>query len=213
MPANYLYCAMGSGHWIDILQQQFAATTPWEWIAVIAGVIQVFLARANSVWTYPAGIISTAIYIYLMATVGLYAESSLNVYYLIMSIYGWVHWLRKKSESELPITHANTSEWMIAVAIILIGWLAMWQVLDRYTDSNVPLIDAWVSASAWAGMWLLARRKIENWLVLNLSNLFAMPLLVYKGMYLTSLLTLILFIVAIFGFIEWRRLYKQQKQS
>lgn len=148
-----------------------------------------------------------------MSNVGLYAESFLNVYYLIMSIYGWVHWLRKKNEPALPISHTNPKEWMISGAIIFLGWLLMWQVLDRYTDSNVPLWDAWVSATAWAGMWLLARRKIENWLVLNVSNLFAIPLLVYKNMYLTSVLTLILFIVAIFGFIEWRRLYKQQQQN
>lgn len=204
---------MDAGHWIDTLQQQVAATTLWEWIAVIAGITQVLLARANSVWTYAAGIVSTTIYIYLMANVGLYAESFLNGYYLVMSIYGWVHWLRKKNEPALPITHANTREWFISGAIIFIGWLLMWQVLDKYTDSNVPLWDAWVSATAWAGMWLLARRKIENWLVLNVSNLFAIPLFVHKNMYLTSVLTLILFIVAIFGFIEWRRLYKQQQQN
>lgn len=202
---------MDTGHWIDMLQQQIAATTPWEWIAVIAGIIQVLLARVNNVWLYPAGIVSTTIYIYLMTSAGLYAESFLNLYYLVMSIYGWVHWLRKKNEPQLPITHTNNREWLVSAAIISIGWLLMWQVLDRYTDSNVPVWDAWVSATAWAGMWLLAKRKIENWLLLNLSNLFAIPLFIYKGMLLTSILTLILFIVAIFGYIEWRKLYKQQR--
>lgn len=204
---------MDAGHWIDVFQEQIAATTPWEWIAVIAGIMQVLLARVNNIWLYPAGIVSTTIYIYLMTSAGLYAESFLNLYYLIMSIYGWIHWLRKKSEPVLPITYTNEREWKISGAIVFIGWLLMWQVLDKYTDSNVPLWDAWVSATAWAGMWLLAKRKIENWLLLNLSNLFALPLFIYKGLLLTSFLTLILFIVAIFGYIEWRRSYKQQQQN
>jgi nicotinamide mononucleotide transporter len=202
---------MDTGHWINTLQEQIAITTPWEWIAVIAGITQVLLARVNNVWLYPAGIVSTTIYIYLMTSTGLYAESFLNLYYLIMSIYGWVHWLGKKNEPALPVTHTNTREWMISGAIIIIGGLVMWQVLDRYTDSNVPIWDAWVSATAWAGMWLLAKRKIENWILLNLSNLFAIPLFIYKGLLLTSVLTLILFVVAIFGYIEWRKLYKQQQ--
>jgi len=204
---------MDAGHWIDMLQEQMAATTPWEWIAVIAGVTQVLLARVNNVWLYPAGIVSTTIYIYLMTSAGLYAESFLNLYYLIMSIYGWVYWLRKNNQPPVPITHTNKREWLISASIVFIGWLLMWLVLDRYTDSNVPVWDAWVSAAAWAGMWLLARRKIENWLLLNLSNLFAIPLFIYKGLLLTSFLTLILFIVAIFGYIEWRKLYRQQRAA
>ncbi len=202
---------MDAGHWLDLLQEQIAATTPWEWIAVIAGIIQVLLARVNNVWLYPAGIVSTTIYIYLMTNAGLYAESFLNLYYLVMSIYGWMHWLRKQNGPALPITHTNNREWLISGAIVFIGWLVMWQVLDSYTDSNVPLWDAWVSATAWAGMWLLAKRKVENWLLLDLSNLFAIPLFIYKGLLLTSFLTLILFIVAIFGYIEWRKLYRQQQ--
>jgi nicotinamide mononucleotide transporter len=204
---------MDIAQWLTTLWQQALATGCLEWIAVIAAVAQVLLARANSVWLYPAGIVSTILYIYLMATAKLYAESLLNAYYLVMSIYGWLHWLRKKNEATLTITKTNRREWSIAIAIIAIGWLLMWWVLDKYTDSNVPVWDAWVSATAWAGMWLLARRKIENWLLLNLSNLFAIPLFLYKGLALTAALTLFLFIVAIFGYIEWRKIYKAQQKE
>ena len=146
-----------------------------------------------------------------MSNAGLYAESLLNGYYLVMSVYGWMHWLRKKDQPELPITHANRQQWGITISIIVIGWALMWWVLDSYTDSNVPAWDAWISATAWAGMWLLARRKLENWILLNLSNLFAIPLFIYKGLPLTACLTVFLFIVAIFGYIQWRKLYKSQR--
>jgi len=82
-------------------------------------------------------------------------------------------------------------------------------LLKKFTTSTVPLWDAWVSSTAWAGMWLLARRKLENWILLNISNLFAIPLLCYKKLILFSALTLFLFIVAFFGFFEWLAIWKR----
>jgi len=181
-----------------------------EWIAVVTAVAEVLLARNNNVWLYPSGVISTIITIYLMANSRLYGESFLNLYYLVMSVYGWYHWLKKKGQPALPITHATHSEWLISAAIVLLGWLLFYVVLTK-AHSSSPAWDAWVSATAWAGMWLLARRKIENWLLLNLSNLFAIPLLVYKKLPLLACLTLFLFIVAIFGYYEWKKIYQSQK--
>jgi nicotinamide mononucleotide transporter len=195
---------------IDTIKEQAAGTGIWEWIAVLAGVAEVLLARANKVLLYPAGIISVLITIVLYIQGGLYAESFLNVYYLVMSIYGWAHWMKRKGQPQLLISHATKAEWGITTVIILAGWLLMWLILHRYTNSTVPSADAFVAATGWAGMWLLARRKMENWLVLNLSNLVAIPLLYSKGFMLYSALSAFLFIVAIFGFIEWRKLYKKQ---
>jgi nicotinamide mononucleotide transporter len=86
-------------------------------------------------------------------------------------------------------------------------------LLTKFTTSNVPVWDAWVSSTAWAGMWLLARRKLENWTLLNLSNLFAVPLLCYKHLIMFAVLTLILFVVAIFGFFEWRDIWKKEQAA
>jgi nicotinamide mononucleotide transporter len=84
-------------------------------------------------------------------------------------------------------------------------------MLKYYTDSTVPYWDAWVSATAWAGMWLLAKRKIENWILLNISNAFAIPLLFHKNLPLYALLTLFLFIVAVQGYFKWNKILKQEK--
>ena len=92
--------------------------------------------------------------------------------------------------------------WGIAV----LGWGLLYVVLDKFTDSDVPILDAFVSSTAWAGMWLLAKRKLENWIWLNVSNLVAIPLLLYKQLFLFSILTLILFVVAIFGYLDWKKM-------
>ncbi len=196
---------MDSGSWLKLFTEQIKLTQPLEWIAVATGVAEVLLATANNVLLYPAGIVSTAIYIYLLAHSGLYADSLLNVYYLVMSIYGWWLWARKTDAPVLAITQSNVKEWGITTGIIVAGWIVLYTVLKNYTPSTVPAWDAWVAATAWAGMWLLAKRKIENWLVLNVSNLFAIPLLIHKELPLTAGLTLFLFIVAIFGYFKWKK--------
>jgi len=184
-----------------------------EWIAVLFGIAQVWLAKNNNVLLYPAGIISTALSIYILAEVQLYAESVLNGYYLVMSIYGWLHWLYGRANKELQITKATRHDWITTIVIVAVGWILLYLALRHYTNSNVPAIDAWVSATAWAGMWLLAKRKLENWILLNISNLFAIPLQIYKGIPLYGLLTLVLFVVAIFGYFNWKKIYEQETVS
>ena len=197
--------------WLYLFRQAFLQTTTIEWIAVIFGVASVLLALRNNVLLYPTGLVSTGIFIYLMGkpSTGLYAEALLNAYYFIMSVYGWWRWYRnKENESAVAITKNNRKDWAITVAIVAVGWYAFHSLLVRFTDSNVPAADAFVSATACAGMWLLAKHKVENWILLNISNIVAIPLLVYKGLALTSVLTIILFVVAVLGYIRWERLYE-----
>lgn len=186
-----------------------------EAIAVMSGIISVLLANRNHVGLYPAGLVSTSIYIYILSrpSVGLYAEAFLNLYYFIMSVYGWLRWnARHESNNPTAISYCTPRDWGATIAIVVIGWLFLFYMLTKFTDSTVPMIDAIVSATAWAGMWLLAKHKIENWILLNISNAIAIPLFIYKHIPFTALLTLVLFIVAIFGYIRWRKLYRLQNQ-
>ena len=109
----------------------------------------------------------------------------------------------------MPVTGATQKEKLIVAVIVVAGTLAIWWVLSNLTDSNVPFWDALVSANAWAGMWLLARRKIENWILLNISNAFAVPLLFYKHLPLSALLTIFLFTIAVLGYFKWKRIVQQ----
>ncbi len=199
--------------WIQEFIRQVSETGLLQWLGLIFGVAEVLLAKINNVWLYPAGIIATLVSVYLLLDVQLYAESILNLYYLVMSIYGWYYWLSRKQAAPVRISNATKKEWLITLIISLGGWLAFYMLLKKFTPSDVPVWDALVTSTAWAGMWLLARRKIENWILLNISNAFAIPLLFHKHLAMFSVLTVILFIVAIFGFIEWNNIYKKEQTA
>jgi nicotinamide mononucleotide transporter len=199
-------------YWIHLFIAQVKETTFWEWAAVLLSVAEVLLAKVNNIWLYPTGIAGTFIGIYILLLAGLYAESALNVYYVVMSFYGWLHWLKRKNESPVKISWSTKKEWTITLLIVFVGWGILYVLLKNYTTSNVPVWDAWVSSTAWAGMWLLAKRKLENWIWLNVSNLFAIPLLCYKQLIMFSVLTLFLFIVAFFGFFDWLMIWKADEK-
>jgi nicotinamide mononucleotide transporter len=206
--------------WYNLFLAQMKETTPLQWIAVALGVAEVLLARVNNVWLYPTGILGTFLGIYLLFDVKLYADCALNVYYIVMSFYGWYYWIKKADKPPVKIAWSNRTEWLITIAISLGGTVFLYLCLTKflyvfphYTPSNVPFWDAWISATAWAGMWLLARRKIENWLLLNLSNIFAIPLLFYKKLPLFGCLTTFLFIIGVWGFIDWVRICKEEKSK
>lgn len=196
--------------WVDLFISQVKGTSALEWAAVVLGVAEVLLAKANKVWLYPTGIVATLISIYLLLNFGLYAECLLNGYYVVMSVYGWYYWIKKKNEPPVKVTYATRQEWIATLLIVFAGWAVLYLILVKFTPSTVPVWDAWVSSTAWAGMWLLARRKIENWILLNVSNLFAIPLLYHKNLAMFAVLTLILFVVAIFGYFEWRGIIKKE---
>jgi nicotinamide mononucleotide transporter len=179
-------------------------------IVLMLGVSEVLLARVNNVWLYPAGIAGTTLSIYSLFNVQLYAECILQVYYIVMSFYGWWYWVGKRYRKPIDITFTTKNEWFITMFIIIGGWLFLYFFLIGFTPSQVPAWDAWISATGWAGMWLLARRKVENWLILNVSNVFAIPLLIYKDLPLYAVLTAFLFLVACFGYRDWFKLAKQK---
>ncbi len=197
--------------WFQLFNQQLAQTGTIEWLAVGFGVTEVFLAKRNKIWLYPTGIISILLSMYILLNVGLYAEMLLNLYYLVMSAYGWMVWKKRSGQPLIQVSWSTRKELTIAVAITTGGFVILHLFLKHFTDSDVPVWDAAVSATAWAGMWLLTRRKIENWVFLNISNFLAIPLLLHKQLPMFALLTTVLFIVAIFGYIDWRRIL-QNKQ-
>lgn len=188
----------------DILQQ----TTWQEWLGVFFSVFQVLLARKNNSNNYLFGIAGISLTLYVMIQSKLYAEFTLNLYYLVMSIYGWLYWKFGKRKSETTISETTNNEKLITAGIVIGTFSIFYFFLTNFTDSDVPILDSLVSAFAWAGMWLMARRKIENWVLLNISNIIAIPLLIHKGLYLYAVLTAFLFIVAISGYLEWRKIIK-----
>ncbi|STZ27507.1 Nicotinamide riboside transporter pnuC [Myroides odoratus] len=190
----------------DILLQ----TTWAEWLGVLFSMIQVVLASRNNSNNYLFGIAGISLTLYVMIAAKLYGEFTLNLYYLVMSIYGWLYWKYGKQKEETKISTTNGKEKLITVGIVSFTFGLFWFFLTHYTDSDVPIWDSLVSAFAWAGMWLMAKRKVENWVLLNISNLISVPLMIHKDLYLYAGLTVFLFIVAVLGYIKWSKILKEQ---
>ncbi len=196
-----------------LLLEQIQNTGLLEWTAVAFGVSEVLLARKNSIWLYPTGIIGILCGSVLLLESKLYAETLLHCYYLVMSVYGWANWKNRSASGASQISRSGTRDRAITFGIAIFGWGFLYLMLISFTDSDVPVIDAFVSSTAWAGMWLLAKRKLENWIWLNISNLVAIPLLYSKQLYMFSFLTLFLFVVAIFGYLDWKKELKNRHET
>ena len=184
-------------------------TTSLEFIAVVFGIASVVFSRMENILVYPTGLINTILYTYFcFAWWGLYAEGSLNFYYTVMSVYGWVLWAQKNKSTNkkiLQISKSSAREWLIATLFFVLAWIVLYFILRTYTDSTVPWGDSFASASAYTGMWLMARKKLENWLWWILTNIASIPLYFYKGAVFTSVQYLIFLILAILGYCAWRK--------
>ncbi len=172
------------------------------------GIVQVLLARKNNINNYLFGIASIIISMWVLYRSQLYGDILLNLYYFGMSIYGWFYWKFGKQKKASPISYSTKEEHLKALGIVVVCFSIMAYWLKFHTNSNVPIWDAVVVSFAWAGMWLMAKRKMENWIYLNISNVISIPLLFYKELYVYAGLTIFLFIVGVSGYIKWQKIFK-----
>lgn len=184
-----------------------------QWVGTAFGVTQVLLARQNNINNYLFGIISILIGIWVLFASKLYADILLSLYYLVMSFYGWFYWKFGKLKEEVPISYATLPEHLKAIGIVIGCYAIMVYWLVYHTNSDVPYWDACTTAFAWAGMWLMARRKMENWLYLNISNIISIPLLFYKELYIYAGLTIFLFIIGTSGYFKWRKIILNETKN
>ncbi|WP_107038005.1 nicotinamide riboside transporter PnuC [Brumimicrobium mesophilum] len=190
----------------------YSSLTSWQVIGTAFGITQVLLARKNNVNNYLFGLVSIIIGIWVRFRTKLYGDILLDLYYLVMSIYGYFYWKFGKNKKQAPIAYSNKKEHIKAISIVMISFILILIWLKNFTNSDVPYWDATTSAFAFAGMWLMAKRKIENWVYLNISNFISLPLLIYKELYIYAGLTAFLFIVAISGYIKWRKIIKNEER-
>lgn len=177
-----------------------------EGIAVILGLASVWYSKQENIFVYPTGIVSTAIYVYLLYQAGLFGDMSINAYYFSMSIYGWYNWTRPQKDAlVLPITKATKKENIIALGILFLSFMIVAYILKFYTSSTVPFIDAFTTSIFFVGMWLMANKKLENWIYWIVGDIISVPLYHYKGLGLTSIQFLIFTLLAIWGYMEWKK--------
>ncbi|MCF6131602.1 nicotinamide riboside transporter PnuC [Flavobacterium wongokense] len=184
-----------------------------EVTAILFGLLSVWYAKKDNVWVFPTGIINTAIYVYLLWKWSLLGDMMINFYYVVMSIYGWYHWTRKKGDVvEFPISMMTLSEkkWSLVIFVLTVGFVvAVYTFFGKFTHWT-SYVDTLVTGIFFVGMWLMARRKIENWILWIIGDLISIPMYFVKGYSFTSIQYLIFTIIAIFGYLEWKRTLQQK---
>lgn len=190
----------------DLFYQNLIETTWLEIIAVLFGLLSVWYAKRENILVYPTGIISVLIYVYICFFAKLYADMGINFFYFIMSVYGWIMWTRKDDKkSVLKITSCTVREHVFNFFAFIIFFVIFSYVLINFTDSDVPYWDSLTTAIFIIAMYLMARKKLENWTAWIAGNIISIPLYFYKGLIFTSFQFTVFLILAILGYIEWKR--------
>ncbi len=188
------------------------ATSTIEWIAVITGLLSVWCSMKENILVYPFGIVSVLIYVYLAFNYKLYADMGVNSYYFVMSVYGWYHWKDTGGKrDQIAVTVNDAREWMITVALLIISFGILVFVLMNFTDSDVPIWDALTTCFAITGMWLMARKKLENWIAWIITDIISIPLYFYKGLVLTSVQFFLFTLLALAGYLAWRKSLEREQ--
>ena len=164
-----------------------------------------------------ASVIMPAISMWIYYSKGLYADFGINIYYLVIAVYGFVIWTRGgsgstgKKKASLPIAHTPRWAWVVAIVGTLVLWRGIWWILVSFTDSTVPVADAFTTSLSVVGLWMLARKYAEQWLAWFVVDIVCCGLYLYKGLPFYCALYGIYTVIAIFGYRKWLRLMAAQQ--
>ncbi len=190
-----------------------------ELLGTIVGLLYLWLEYRASIYLWVTSVVMPAIYLVIYYDAGLYADFGINIYYLIIAIYGWAAWrygfsIGRGSEGrELPISHTPARLWLPLAAITSVVFAVIAWVLINLTDSTVPYADAFTTALSVVGMWMLARKYIEQWWVWLVVDVASVALYIYKDLYFTAALYALYAVVAVFGYRKWKKLMSEQYET
>ena len=179
-----------------------------EIVAVVFGFLSVWFSKQNNILVFPTGMISTAIFVYLLFKWELLGDMMINGYYFAMSVYGWYIWTRKVDSTYVtPISTTTQKEKQISIGIFITTLFFVFVVYKSFDKwiSWVAYVDTLTTAIFFVGMWLMARRKIENWIFWIIGDIISVPLYLHKGFTFTSFQYLGFTIIAIYGYLAWKK--------
>lgn len=191
----------------------FNTTTALEWWGVATGILCVWLAAKNNIWSWPIAIISVVIYIFIFFDSKLYADMGLQVYFFATNIYGWYYWSQQKNNkaSPRPIALITQKEIIGSILGVVVFTLGLGLLLHKNTDASFPFIDSFCTAISLIAQVFLARRVLQNWLIWIFVDVIYVSLYFSKALYATGLMYVLYVMIATIGFIDWRKIYREQK--
>lgn len=219
---------------LEYLLKPYRDYESWQiWLEIIAavfGLMSTFFSIRRKIWVYPTGIISTLLYVFLLFRFNLLGDMLVNFYYTVMSIYGWVVWAKHQNPAEqVIIAHTTRKEWRQATALFLFTAVGVYLIYHFK-----PLLDAWMAGTSaqnsaeftWSnwldvlttsiflvGMWLMARRKIENWVFWIIGDFICIPMFLHKGLGITAMQYLVFTAMAIIGYRQWQKTSRQNSEK
>ena len=203
----------------DLLFQQYSdyqtLDISLEIIAVVFGILSVWFSKKNNILVYPTGMISTSIFTYLLFKWSLLGDMMINAYYFMMSIYGWYIWTRKVNNIVTPISKVSSPEKIISLIIFFFSLSFVYGIYNFFDKwgSYTSYIDNFTTAIFFVAMWLMANRKIENWIFWIIGNIISIPLYFYKGLTFTSIQYIIFTVIAISGYYTWKKILDNSNQT
>lgn len=199
-----------------------------EIIATIFGLLSVFFSIRKNIWVYPTGIVSTVLYVYILFKFGLLGDMMINFYYTVMSIYGWFLWSQSSEDHiHVEVSWATQKEWIFSALLFFISIFLVTLVYyykpfidNHFSMENVQLglyhldwanwLDILTTAIFLVGMWLMAKRKIENWIFWIIGDIICVPMMIYKGLGITSIQYFVFTAMAVIGYLEWKKGHQLQ---
>jgi len=194
-----------------------------EAFATVFGILSVYFSIKKNIWVYPTGIISTLIYVYILFNFGLLGDCMINVYYTVMSIYGWVLWAKNSDDHvHVEVSCATKKEWLYGILLFALSLILVTVVYyykpyidNSFSMENISLglyhldwgnwLDVITTSVFLVGMWFMAKRRIENWVFWIIGDFICIPMMIYKGLGITSVQYLVFTIMAIQGYITWKK--------
>ncbi len=190
-------------HWVEIF-------------GAISGLVYIYFSIRENILLWATGIVSSGVYIYVFFVEKFYADMSLQFYYLVISIYGWILWAKgkDKNKDQTPLI-VNTPKklYLPLLAVSLLLFIAIAQILDNFTDSPLPYWDSFTTALSITATWMLAKKHIEQWLIWIVVDMVSTGLYIYKGLYPTAVLFTVFSVMAVFGYFQWRRLMRDEQKA
>ncbi|MCK5169348.1 MAG: nicotinamide mononucleotide transporter, partial [Bacteroidales bacterium] len=184
-----------------------------ELLGLIFGLLYILLSIKQNIWCWPVGFITSALYVYVFFVTKFYADMGLQVYYLMVSVYGWYHWMfgaKSKKQDDLKISKTNIKLAIYLFLAASILFIIISYILVNYTDSEIPYWDAFTTAASFVATWMLARKIIEHWIIWIIVDSVSLGLYIYKELYPTVILFAVYTVLAILGYIEWKKELKKK---
>ncbi len=179
---------------------------PLELVAVIFGIVSVFLSVRENIWSWPTAIVNVSLFFALFYQSGLYSDMGLQVVYFCLSVYGWYEWLYGgEGRTALKVSRTTPRLWTVLAGISVVGWVVVSRITARLPGASLPYLDAATATTSLIAQWMMTRKLLENWTVWMVVNTVYVGMFVYKGLYLTAANYAVYFALAAAGSRQWKR--------